>query len=172
MPPRSPRFSTRVGTRRWHPSPPTPRAAASGASTRASCASSRCRPRHLQAGRSWRVAVRAPPPTTTSSPTCSTSMPPIAVHSTVPPPPPPPPPPPRRPSPSALVRLCPPPLFLVAEPPPFPNPEPRRYRNLARLVVGARVLLVTATPIHNRPADLFHLFRLFLRDHALAGLGL
>src|SRR5438046_3783731 len=290
MPPRSPRFSTRVGTRRWHPSPPTPRAAASGASTRASCASSRCRPRHLQAGRSWRVAARAPPPTTTSSPTCSTSMPPIAVHSTVPPPPPPPPPPARilsehletpaeplalllsaeataapaavaaraagalldlpevpadappwltphqrpaaerltaiiarhgggvladavglgksyvalavarmlgdpftlvapavlvdqwrallgrlgfeaptithealsRPSPSAFVRLCPPPLFLVDEAHRFRNPETRRYRNLARLVVGPRLLLVSATPIHNRPADLFHLFRLFL----------
>ncbi|MGH7531515.1 MAG: C-terminal helicase domain-containing protein, partial [Gemmatimonadales bacterium] len=31
---------------------------------------------------------------------------------------------------------------------------------------------VTATPIHNRPGDLFHLFRLFLRDHALAALGI
>src|SRR5437867_4013743 len=85
MPPLSPRSSTRVGTQRWHPSPPTPRAAASGASTRASCASSRCRPRPLPAGRSWRVAARAPPPTKTSSPTCSTSMPPIAVRSTAPP---------------------------------------------------------------------------------------
>src|SRR3989442_669526 len=85
MPPRSPRSSTRVGTRRWHPSPPTPREAASGASTRASSATSLCRPRHLQAGRIWRVAARAPLPTTTSSPTCSTSMPPIAVRSTAPP---------------------------------------------------------------------------------------
>src|SRR3989441_11532731 len=42
---------------------------------------------------------------------------------------------------------------------------------LARLVVGSRVLLVTATPIHNRVADLLHLLRLFLRDHALAALG-
>ncbi len=63
------------------------------------------------------------------------------------------------------------PLFLVDEAHHFRNPETRRYRSLARLVVGARVLLVTATPIHNRPADLLHLFRLFLRDHALAGLG-
>ena len=39
------------------------------------------------------------------------------------------------------------------------------------LAVGARVLLVTATPVHNLPGDLFHLFRLFLRDHALTGLG-
>jgi hypothetical protein len=29
----------------------------------------------------------------------------------------------------------------------------------------------TATPVHNRVADLFHLFRLFLRDHELAALG-
>src|SRR5205823_1432886 len=46
-----------------------------------------------------------------------------------------------------------------------------RYRALARLVVGSRVLLVTATPVHNRIADLFHLFRLFLRDHDLTALG-
>ena len=77
-----------------------------------------------------------------------------------------------RPTLSAPVRLRPTPLFLVDEAHRFRNPETRRYRSLARLVVGARVLLVTATPVHNRLADLFHLFRLFLRDHALAGLGL
>ena len=76
-----------------------------------------------------------------------------------------------RPSPSVSVRLRPPPLFLIDEAHHFRNPDTRRYRGLARLVVGSRVLLVTATPIHNRPADLLHLFRLFLRDHALAGLG-
>jgi hypothetical protein len=53
----------------------------------------------------------------------------------------------------------------------FRNPETNRHRALARLVVGARVLLVTATPVHNRLADLLHLFRLFLRDHALAAIG-
>ncbi|MEX2156636.1 MAG: DEAD/DEAH box helicase [Gemmatimonadales bacterium] len=53
----------------------------------------------------------------------------------------------------------------------FRNPDTNRYRALARMVVGSRVLLVTATPVHNRLADLFHLFRLFLRDHALAALG-
>jgi len=53
----------------------------------------------------------------------------------------------------------------------FRNPDTRRYRALATLLVGARVLLVTATPVHNRLADLLHLFRLFLRDHTLAGLG-
>src|SRR5207253_8474488 len=53
----------------------------------------------------------------------------------------------------------------------FRNPDPSRYRALAKLVVGARVLLVTATPVHNRIGDLFHLFRLFLRDHDLTALG-
>ena len=53
----------------------------------------------------------------------------------------------------------------------FRNPDTNRYRALARLVVGSRVLLVTATPVHNCVADLLHLLRLFLRDHALAPLG-
>src|SRR5439155_599519 len=56
-------------------------------------------------------------------------------------------------------------LFIVDEAHRFRNPITNRYRALARLVVGSRVLLVTATPVHNRIADLFHLFRLFLRDH-------
>jgi superfamily II DNA or RNA helicase len=62
-------------------------------------------------------------------------------------------------------------LFVVDEAHRFRNPETRRYGSLAALVVGRRVLLVTATPVHNRLADLLHLLRLFLRDHALAGLG-
>ena len=53
----------------------------------------------------------------------------------------------------------------------FRNPDTNRYRALARLVVGSRVLLVTATPIHNSVGDLLHLLRLFLRDHALTALG-
>lgn len=53
----------------------------------------------------------------------------------------------------------------------FRNPETNRYRALARLVIGSRLLLVTATPIHNHVGDLLHLLRLFLRDHALAALG-
>jgi len=63
-------------------------------------------------------------------------------------------------------------LFVIDEAHRFRNPETNRYRSLARLVVGSRVLLVTATPIHNCVADLLHLLRLFLRDHALAALGL
>jgi hypothetical protein len=62
-------------------------------------------------------------------------------------------------------------LFVVDEAHRFRNPGTQRYRTLGRLVVGARVLLVTATPVHNRIGDLFHLFHLFLRDHALAALG-
>src|SRR2546430_14884936 len=62
-------------------------------------------------------------------------------------------------------------LLVVDEAHRFRNPDTRRYRALATLVVAARVLLVTAPPVHNRLADLFHLFRLFLRDHAVAGLG-
>src|SRR5256712_10089331 len=62
-------------------------------------------------------------------------------------------------------------LLVVDEAHRFRNPDTRRYRALAKRVVGARVLLVTATPVHNRLADLFHLFRLFLRDHELAALG-
>src|SRR5712664_4046791 len=53
----------------------------------------------------------------------------------------------------------------------FRNPDTNRYRALARLVVRSRVLLITATPIHNCVADLLHLLRLFLRDHAFAALG-
>ncbi|HUL02870.1 MAG TPA: DEAD/DEAH box helicase [Gemmatimonadales bacterium] len=62
-------------------------------------------------------------------------------------------------------------LFIVDEAHRFRNRETRRYRELAKLVTRARVLLVTATPVHNRMADLFRLFHLFLRDDALTGLG-
>ena len=62
-------------------------------------------------------------------------------------------------------------LYIVDEAHRFRNPATNRYRALAKFVIGARVLLVTATPVHNRIADLFHLFRLFLRDHDLTALG-
>ena len=75
---------------------------------------------------------------------------------------------PGRPLPPVAVRCR---LFVIDEAHRFRNPETNRHRALARLVVGARVLLVTATPVHNRLADLLHLFRLFLRDHALAAIG-
>lgn len=49
------------------------------------------------------------------------------------------------------------------------NPATRRYHALAGLTVGARVLLLSATPVHNRRADLAALLALFLgrRAHAL-----
>ena len=75
---------------------------------------------------------------------------------------------PYRPLPSSTVSYR---FFVVDEAHRFRNPETNRYRALARLVVGSKVLLVTATPIHNSTADLLHLLRLFLRDHALAALG-
>lgn len=62
-------------------------------------------------------------------------------------------------------------LLIVDEAHRFRNPETRRYQRLAARSMGARVLLVTATPVHNRVADLIHLFRLFLRDDALTALG-
>src|SRR5213082_1162882 len=55
------------------------------------------------------------------------------------------------PSSTALYRL-----FVVDEAHRFRNPDTNRYRALARLVVGAKVLLVTATPVHNRVGDLCH----------------
>jgi len=62
-------------------------------------------------------------------------------------------------------------LFIVDEAHHFRNQRTRRYRALAELVVGTRVLLVTATPVHNRLDDIFRLFHLFLRDDALIALG-
>ncbi len=70
--------------------------------------------------------------------------------------------------PSALPTIR---LFVVDEAHRFRNPDTNRYRALGRLVVGARVLFVTATPVHNRLADLLHVLRLFMRDHALAAIG-
>lgn len=62
-------------------------------------------------------------------------------------------------------------LVVVDEAHQFRNPRTARYRALARLTVQARVLLLTATPINNRPADLYWLLRLFLGDGALADAG-
>ncbi len=73
-----------------------------------------------------------------------------------------------RPLPPAAARCR---LFVIDEAHRSRNPDTNRHRALAKAVIGARVLLVTATPVHNRIADLFHLFRLFLRDHDLTGLG-
>jgi len=62
-------------------------------------------------------------------------------------------------------------LILIDEAHRFRNPDTRRYDRCARDVGAAHVLLVTATPVVNRPRDLEHLLRLFLPDHGLAFLG-
>jgi superfamily II DNA or RNA helicase len=48
------------------------------------------------------------------------------------------------------------------------NPRTNRYFALASLVRGAKVLLLTATPIHNRRGDLVALLSLFLGSRATA----
>lgn len=63
------------------------------------------------------------------------------------------------------------PLVIVDEAHRFRNPATRRHDRLARDLHAAPVLFVTATPVVNRPADLHHLLRLALPDHALAALG-
>jgi hypothetical protein len=62
-------------------------------------------------------------------------------------------------------------FLVVDEAHRFRNPATRRYDTLARQVRGADVLLLTATPVVNRAADLAALVRLFLADHGLAALG-
>jgi hypothetical protein len=71
----------------------------------------------------------------------------------------------RRPLPSGLG------LIVVDEAHRFRNPATNRYRCLARWTIATPILLVTATPVYNRPADLVHLLRLFLPDDALVALG-
>lgn len=71
----------------------------------------------------------------------------------------------------SLRTLAPGSFVIVDEAHHFRNPDTRRYGALARLVVNSRVLLVTATPVHNHPADLLHLLRIFLRDDALVAFG-
>jgi superfamily II DNA or RNA helicase len=62
-------------------------------------------------------------------------------------------------------------LVVVDEAHAFRNPATRRYRELARLCGGARVLLLTATPVNNALSDLYAILRLFLGDGDLADLG-
>ena len=57
-------------------------------------------------------------------------------------------------------------LIIVDEAHSFRNPKTQRYAALARRSVGARVLLVTATPVCNSARDLEALIRLFAADDA------
>ena len=57
-------------------------------------------------------------------------------------------------------------LIIVDEAHHFRNPATRRYRALARLSAGVRILLLSATPIHNRAEDLIAILELFLGARA------
>lgn len=63
-------------------------------------------------------------------------------------------------------------LVIVDEAHHFRNPATWRYRHTAPWLLGHRVLLVTATPVVNRLADLLHQLLLGLRDDALAAEGI
>jgi superfamily II DNA or RNA helicase len=57
-------------------------------------------------------------------------------------------------------------LVIVDEAHHARNPATRRYKQLARLTRAAKVLLLTATPLHNRKADMETLLSLFLGSRA------
>jgi hypothetical protein len=63
-------------------------------------------------------------------------------------------------------------LLVVDEAHRFRNPETRRYHQLGGAAPPSRLLLLTATPVVNRMADVVHLVRLFLPDHGLAIVGI
>ena len=48
------------------------------------------------------------------------------------------------------------------------NPATQRYRSLAKVASNARILLLTATPIHNRTSEMLALLSLFLGSRARA----
>ncbi|HEX7091524.1 MAG TPA: helicase-related protein, partial [Longimicrobiales bacterium] len=73
-------------------------------------------------------------------------------------------------------RLVPLDLVVVDEAHAFRSPRTRRYRALAALCRGSRVVLLTATPVNNAASDLYHQLRLFagdgdFRDIGVADLG-
>ena len=57
-------------------------------------------------------------------------------------------------------------LVIVDEAHHVRNPATRRFQSVAKLARDARVLLLTATPIHNRTTDMFALLSLFLGSRA------
>lgn len=59
-------------------------------------------------------------------------------------------------------------LIIVDEAHHLRNPATQRFRAVAQCCRGADVLLVSATPVHNRPRDLLTLLSLFLGTHAHA----
>lgn len=65
----------------------------------------------------------------------------------------------------------PPDLVVVDEAHAFRSGRTRRYRALAGLCLGARVVLITATPINNTVWDLYRLLRLFSASDAFRDVG-
>ena len=63
-------------------------------------------------------------------------------------------------------------LVIIDESHHFRHPATRRYRNLLPLVAERSVILLSATPVVNRPADLAAQLALAYRDDALAPAGL
>jgi len=63
-------------------------------------------------------------------------------------------------------------VAIVDESHHFRNPATRRYEHAARWLVGRRAMLLTATPVVNRIADLCAQLALVLRDDALAHAGI
>lgn len=63
-------------------------------------------------------------------------------------------------------------IVVVDEAHAFRNPRTRRYAALARRTTGARVMLITATPVCNGTFDLEALLRLIARDDLLSDLGI
>ncbi len=57
-------------------------------------------------------------------------------------------------------------LVVIDEAHHLRTPSTLRYANVAQWCRGAHVLLLTATPVHNRPEDLQHLLALFLGARA------
>ena len=57
-------------------------------------------------------------------------------------------------------------LLIVNEAHHFRNPHTRRYHALAALAINTPLLLLTATPVHNRIDDLVALLGLFLGSRA------
>ncbi|HEX2122649.1 MAG TPA: SNF2-related protein, partial [Thermoanaerobaculia bacterium] len=62
-------------------------------------------------------------------------------------------------------------LVVADEAHAFRNPRTQRYAALARRTAGARLVLVTATPVCNSLGDLAALLQLVARDDLLADLG-
>ncbi len=57
-------------------------------------------------------------------------------------------------------------LVIIDEAHHLRNPSTQRYAHVAEWCRGAHVLLLTATPVHNRPQDLQHMLALFLGARA------